>query len=156
MLAPLADYATLIIGQAVYGEAVTAGIAHGHEDASEVRRILVDHAVECTFAAATHEGHESGQGSQGLGRGEREAMSLYREHAAHAVLSDDRAFLRLLDEEKIPYLTPAVAVGMLAEQGVLTGERARRALADLRPLIREEQYWAARKDLESILQGGDA
>ncbi len=156
LLASLTVHVTLIVGEVVYSEAVTAGIARGHRDAFELEKTLAEHGAQLVSAAESHGGDGMPNGKELLGRGEAEALFLYKEHQAHAVLSDDRAFLRLLEDEKIPYLTPASACVMLAEQGAMTGNRALRALDDLRPLIREDQYWAARQDLEGLAQGGEA
>ncbi len=55
------------------------------------------------------------EGVAAFGKGERESLHLYHGEQADAVLSDDRVFLRLLEENAVPYLTPAGPVVRLFE-----------------------------------------
>ena len=53
----------------------------------------------------------------------------------------------IFSSNRIPYVTPAAVLVALCDWNVLTVEDATHALELLRPLIRAEQYHAARTDL---------
>jgi len=50
----------------------------------------------------------------------------------------------------VPFLAPAAVCYFLARQSGLSPSDAHQALERLRPLIRREQYEAARRDLETL------
>ena len=90
-----------------------------------------------------------------LGAGEKETLTAYVREQADAVLSDDRGFLKALEAQGFPYLTPAAAVVLLTRQAALSRQEALQALERLRPWIRKEQYGAARRDLEAREERGE-
>lgn len=144
VLAILVQHAEILIGPAVFREAVTEGKARGYADAVTLEQII-QHDVQ--QPAPQHLRTTQVIQRAALGAGEREALDLYMNEHADAILSDDRGFLTLLGAHQIPYLTPAAIVVALCDWGILTIQEATHALALLRPLIRAEQYDAALADL---------
>lgn len=145
VLAILVQHAEILIGPAVFREAVTEGKARGYADAVTLEQII-QHDVQ---QQPTPQHPRTAQiiQSTALGVGEREALDLYMNEHADAILSDDRGFLTLLGAHQIPYLTPAAVIVALCDWGILTSQDATHALTLLRPLIRTEQYHAALADL---------
>jgi hypothetical protein len=144
----LAQHATLLIGPEVFREAVTAGKARGYPDAATLEP-LVQPSVQPQFSPRPQDLAPFGP-LPPLGPGETEALALYVREQADAILSDDRGFLHVLAAHQIPFLTPAAAVVALCEWGLCTVRGATEALEALRPMIRVEQYRAARADLETL------
>jgi len=133
----LLGYVEIIVGPQVWREVVEDGMARGHEDAA----VVAGHASQMTLAPPDEVAVASLPESAGrLGAGEREAWALQVDRSAHAVVSDDRAFLSLLALAGVPFLTPAAVVVLLLELGVLSQENGRSALERLRPYVRQEQY----------------
>jgi hypothetical protein len=145
ILATFIQHADLLIGPAVFREAVTEGKARGYADAVTLEQII-QHNVQ-QQPSPRHPRVAQMIQSVTLGAGESEALDLYMSAHADAILSDDRGFLTLLLAYQIPYLTPAAVIVALCDWGILTIQDAMHALALLRPLIRAEQYHAALTDL---------
>ena len=145
VLATLAQHAEILIGPAVFREAVTEGKARGYADAVALEQII-QHDVQ-QQSSPRHPRAAQMVPSGTLGAGEREALDLYMSEQADAILSDDRGFLTLLFAHQIPYLTPAAVIVALCDWGILTIQDATHPLALLRPLIRAEQYHATLGDL---------
>jgi hypothetical protein len=148
ILAMLAEHAELLIGPAVWREAVTEGKARGYADAVILEQIIQPY-VQST-PPQRHPRVAQIVQSAHLGAGEREALDLYMCAHADAILSDDRGFLTLLLAHQIPSLTPAAVIVALCEWGILTIQDARSALGLLCSLIRVEQYHAALADLAAL------
>jgi hypothetical protein len=94
-----------------------------------------------------------------FGAGEREVLAVFYAVGADAVLTDDRAFLRLLAgaDPPVPALVPAAAIVALAEGERMTVDEARDALGKLKPSIRGDVHAAAIEDLETMqrTKGGE-
>lgn len=148
-LALLAQEVELVIGPIVLHEAVTVGKMRGYADAVALEQLLH------VYTVLPQPVREHPQATQLLppgilGEGEREALHLYYSTRADAILSDDRGFLTLLMAQHIPFLTPAAGLVILCRWDVLTIPDALETLERLRPLIRLEQYYAARADVMAV------
>lgn len=148
----LAQHVTLLIGPAVFREAVTEGKARGYPDAATLEP-LVQPYVRQQFSLRPQNLASFGP-LPALGPGETEALALYVREQADAILSDDRGFLHVLATHQIPFLTPAAVVVVLCEWDLFTVQGAKEALGVLRPMIRVEQYRAACADLEIMERRG--
>ena len=144
VLAILIQHAEILIGPTVFREAVTEGKARGYADAVTLEQII-QHDVQ--QPAPQHLRTTQVIQRAALGAGEREALDLYMNEHADAILSDDRGFLTLLGAHQIPYLTPAAVIVALCNWDIMTIQDATHALALLCPLIRAEQYHAALAEL---------
>ncbi len=146
ILETLAQHVELLISPQVYREAVEEGKVRGYKDALEIERILKRYGQRPPSRIKT----KAGTGMLSLGAGEREILRMFSRERADVVLSDDRAFLNVLEAQGIPYMTPSAALIFLAEHSMMKIHEAQQALERLRPLIRREQYEAAFKDLQDL------
>ena len=81
-------------------------------------------------------------------KGESEVMSLYLKGGYDAVASDDRRFLRKLEAEKIPYLTPASCIVYLYQNKRLRKMSVLDLLEALKTFISVDEYAIAKLYME--------
>jgi rRNA-processing protein FCF1 len=146
VLAIVSETYRCVIPQAVHDEAVTQGEARFHPDAEAIERIVLAPVEILDTPLRTEIVLEDAEVR--LGRRERALLSLFSKQHEDVIVSDDRYFLSLLTRHGIPFVTPATLIVLLVRPGVLQRERALRALARIRPLIREAVYEQATRNLE--------
>ncbi len=136
-----------LIPRAVYHETVERGKQAGYPDAvtigDSLQPSMVHPRVRHARAANLLEG------KHGLGRGEQDALHLFFSTRADGIVTDDAAFVSMLDQARIPYVSPALVLVQLTDQGLLEPRAALEGLERMRPSIRREVYLAVRHDLES-------
>lgn len=138
-----------LIPQVVYEETVERGRQGGYPDTEEIERLLRGRA--CVRPLREDEQAKAIlAGARSLGRGEREALHLFFNKEADAIITDDRAFLKVLERAKLPALPPALALVKLASSGGIQLKEAKSALERMRRLIRADVYQQARRDLEEL------
>jgi predicted nucleic acid-binding protein len=149
-----------LIPEAVYQESVTRGKEELYEDAFEIEE-TVETNVEVKQPGESQSFKETlKKGAHvSLGQGEKEALSLYFEQRAAAIVSDDRAFLNLLRQynketegKNVAFLTPANAIVALERKGAIYKEEAKEGLIKIKAIIRQSVYESAIEDLQN---GGD-
>lgn len=83
-----------------------------------------------------------------LGAGEREALHLFFEERADAIVSDDARFLPLLERAGVSYLPPALVLVQLARRKEISRDASLAHLERMKPLIKPGVYRRAKEDLE--------
>ena len=86
-------------------------------------------------------------------RGEDAAVALFRQGQYDAVASDDRRFVRRLQIQGVPYVTPGVQLYLLARDGHMPPRPARQALARLAPMVSAEETAVVKLKLEALDEG---
>jgi len=137
-----------LVPQAVYVETVERGIRAAYPDALAIREALQPQTVR----PMVHHPRATMllQQKRNLGRGEQEALHLFFRARAHAIISDDAAFVTVLEQAGIPYLPPALVLLELAHHQQLEPRAALEGLERMRALIRPEIYRMARSNLEAF------
>lgn len=125
-----------IISQQVYREAVVEGKKQLYQDAFEIEKFIKNKKI--TVIKITID-----ETIPGLGKGELSTLLLFKKLKAHAIISDDRKFLKLLDERQIAYIVPTEAIVGLASNKHLEKEKAIQALNKIKNLVRKENYESA-------------
>ena len=140
------------ITQAVYEETVERGKEEAYPDAEEIERIIQDrgHVRPPSREHPQAKGVLALAGAKSLGRGEQETLHLFFAEEADVIISDDRAFLAVLERAALPYLPPALALVELARRKGIGIEEALEALERMKRLIKAEVYQRAREDLEAL------
>ena len=82
-----------------------------------------------------------------LGRGELSTLYLYKKKNFDAIITDDRKFLSVLSEQKIPFILPSDVITRLVKKKKITVKKSLEALEKLRPLIREDLYKKTKKEI---------
>lgn len=149
LLALFLESFEVLVPEAVYEEAVTIGKLELYEDAFDLEEILKQGRVRILEVRLDPRVSELLTGVTALGRGERAALQLYHAENADAILSDDRVFLRFLNDNHVPYLTPAGVIARLVEIGHLAPEDGINGLERLKGSIRESVYRKVREELET-------
>ena len=137
-----------LVPRAVYAETVERGIRAAYPDALAIREVLQPEAVR----PMVHHPRATLllRQKRNLGRGEEEALHLFFRARAHAIISDDAAFVTVLDQAGVPYLPPALVLIELARHRHVEPRAALKALERMRPLIRSEIYRVTRSNLEAF------
>jgi hypothetical protein len=137
-----------LVPRAVYAETVERGVLGAYPDALVIRNTI---AASMVHPSRRHPKAASIlHGKPSLGRGEQESLSLFLTAGADAIVSDDAAFVALLDQARVPYLLPALVLVELAGRGRLPRGAALSALEKMRPWTRRDVYRLAREDLERV------
>ena len=140
-----------LIPQAVYEETVERGKVEAYPDAEGVERIIQGQGHIRKFRE-----HPQAKevlalaGARSLGRGEQEALHLFFVEEANAIITDDRASLKVLERAGLPALPPALVLVELARRGGIQLVEAENALERMKGLIRADVYQLAREDLGGL------
>jgi len=83
-----------------------------------------------------------------LGIGELSTLALFQKTNADAIISDDRKFISLLESKGIPFIIPIDIITILAIKKILSSKEALNALENIKLIVREDNYFKAKKLLE--------
>jgi len=147
VLGRLLSSVAILVPRTVYREAVEMGKREMYEDAFELERVLGEGRAEVVGEKEDERAGRLLEGTSSLGAGERAALHAYFAHEADAVLTDDRAFLNLLERAGIRTLVPAAAIVRLSDSGRLSRSEAIEALGRIEMLLRRGVYEAAMEGL---------
>ena len=138
VLEHLTLFAKCFVSKQVYDE-VLKGRDRMYEDAFEIERLSKKGNI--TLSTVEYEKIE------GLGAGECSTLVLFKKSKAHSILSDDRKFLSVLLELKIPFIIPTDIIAMLFIKRRISRIEAIGALDRIRQSVREESYISAIKTM---------
>jgi hypothetical protein len=143
LIEELADAFVIILTKEVYEEQVVVGLKKGYSDAKRVDTLVKSQKIEVIEVASTYDDHK-------LGKGERSVINCWLSVGADLVVSDDEAFLRVLDRISIPYTPVAGSILMLVRHGRLTKRDGIKYLNSLKYMIREEHLFYVKSKLEEL------
>lgn len=150
VLERLAKTWTCMIPQAVYEETVERGKRAAYPDAIRIEEILRACRVLCKRPSIHPHAKQILQSVHSLGRGEKEALHLFFQENANAIISDDARFLAVLERANVAYLPPALVLLQLVRRGEMSKAAAFAHLEKLQAFIAPEVYRRAREDLQKI------
>ena len=117
----------IFISEEVYQETVVAGKKGFHDDAQIIEQYIEEKKIIVKKNKTT-------KNIYGLGKGEASAFSLFEEIQADAIISDDRKFLAVLEQENIPFIVPTEVIVALAVKRRITKIEAAEALLKIKNL----------------------
>ena len=75
------------------------------------------------------------RGREELGLGEKTTLHLFFSLKANAIISDDKAFLKVLKDNNIPFIIPSEVIARFVEINAISKEEGLRYLNMLKPYI---------------------
>jgi len=138
------------VSSEVYEEVVTKGEVRLYEDAFTVEALVKKNLLEVRRAEESGRAKVVLSGKEELGLGEKTALNLFFSLEADAIISDDKAFLKVLKENNIPFIIPSEVIARFVKMKVISKEEGLRSLNMLKSYINEENYLAAKR----VIEGG--
>ena len=136
----------VLVTAEVYREQVTAGLKRNYPDAKKMEKLVSDGKV--TVVQSTEK--SSVYDSFGLGRGEKSVINYYLTNDVDLIISDDEAFLKILDNYAVPFTPVAGAILMCIIRGLMNKEQGLKYLELLTPMIRDENVFYIKRKIEGL------
>lgn len=134
ILAILCKQYTCIITPEVKRETVDAGKERLYQDAEKIEDMINKNMLQI------QQPHQEISVSRNLGRGELSVLQLSKEIKNTLVVTDDKTFIRELQQQQIPFLIPIDIIALLVHQKKIQKLEALNALENIRPFIDEKEY----------------
>jgi len=125
-----------MISEQVYAETVIEGKKNLHTDAFKIEQLVCEAAI---LVKKTRQAAEFPD----LGKGELSTLDLCKRENASAIISDDRRFLRLLEEQKIPFIIPTEFIAALVHAKYVPRKAGIEALQKIKEFVKDENYESA-------------
>lgn len=135
----------LILTSEVYAEQVTAGLKRNLAELME--KLVSDGKITVVKKGNRSDVYENSR----LGRGEKSVINHYRANDIDYIVSDDEAFLKVLDANDIPFIPVAGVILMCMQKGIITKHESFKYLEMLSPMIREEHMHYIKSKIEGSL-----
>ena len=133
------------ITKEVYDETVVKGMERFYDDAYQIDGLIKKGKIMVKNIENSKKATNILKGSS-LGRGETSSLHLYFSLNAEAIISDDRAFLCVLQQNNVAFITPADFIVRSFELRILSKDESLNALDMIEPYICN--YEKAKSDLE--------
>ena len=136
-----------LITEEVYNETIIRGMERAHDDAYEINELIkegklkVENAINNKLVENMFE-------NRTFGVGECSTLHLFHNSDAKVIVTDDRAFLNLLDKNNISYIIPTDLIVRLYELKVITKDESINSLDAIKIYVSGPNYDAARRNLE--------
>lgn len=143
LIGALAVAFVVVLTKEVYEEQVVVGLKKGYSDAQIVDTLVKSGKIEVKNVQRIYDDSR-------LGRGERSVIDYFLSVGADLIVSDDEAFLKVLDRLSIPYTPVAGSILMLVRHGRLTKEEGIKYLNSLKDMIKDEHLFYVKSRLEEL------
>ncbi len=135
------------ITEEVYDETVIRGMERAHDDAYEINELVKEGKLKVENIK-NNKLVESMFENRTFGAGECSTLHLFHNSDTKVIVTDDRAFLNLLDKNNIPYIIPTDLIVRLYELKVITKDESINSLDAIKIYVSGPNYDAARRNLE--------
>ncbi|MDO9518011.1 MAG: hypothetical protein Q7J10_08200 [Methanosarcinaceae archaeon] len=137
----------VILTNDVYDEHVIAGLSRNYEDAKIMKKLVTKGDV---FVADVTE-KPSAFDKLTLGRGEKSVINYYMgDNNIDLIVSDDEAFLKVLDRFSIPFTPVAGVILMCVTHELISKDKGFRYLESLKPMIKDEHMFYIKSKIEEL------
>lgn len=135
----------VILTDQVYKEQVTAGLKRKLPDAEMMEKLVLEGKITVSEVV-----EKSSVVNFRLGLGEKSVINYYLTSDVDLIVSDDGAFLRMLDIYEIPFTPVAGVILMCVINGLINKEKGIKYLELLKPMIREEHIFYIKSKIEGL------
>ncbi len=130
----------------VYEEHVVAGLKRNYDDAEKMEYLVSNGKItvtEVTEKSSVYENYK-------LGRGEKSVINCYLVNDIDLIVSDDEAFLKILDNYDVPFVPVAGTILMCVIKGLISKEKGLKYLEALKPMIKDEHIFYIKNKIEEL------
>ena len=145
ILEKVIEYFICSITKEVYDETVVKGMERFYDDAFQIDGLIKKGKIMVKNIENSEKATNILKGSS-LGRGETSSLHLYFNLNAEAIISDDRAFLSVLQQNNVAFITPADLIVRSFELRILSKDESLNALDMIEPYICNHEK--AKSDME--------
>ena len=131
----------------VYSEHVTAGLNRNYPDAIKMNKLVSSGKVIVVEVAKYPTVYDNFR----LGRGEKSVLNYFVANDIDLIISDDEAFLKVLDRFRIPFTPVAGAILMCVLHKPINKEKGLKYLESLKPMIKDEHMFYIKSKIEGLL-----
>ena len=146
-LQKLLEHFTCSITREVYEETALKGMERLYDDAFQIEKLVKNGRLNVEKAKNDKQAQQILKYS-GVGKGEASSLHLFFNTNAGAIISDDRAFLNLLEQNNIPFIIPADLIIRLVELKLISRDEAVDALNRIKTYVSKNSYNNAKANLE--------
>ena len=137
----------VILTKEVYDEHVTVGLKRNYPDAKKMEKLVLDEKVIVAEVGNASNIYDNSR----LGRGEKSVLNYFLVNDIDMIVSDDEAFLKILDQFGIPFTPVAGALLMCVIHGLISKEKGLRYLESLKSMIKDEHMFYIKSKIEGLL-----
>jgi len=135
----------VILTEHVYKEQVTAGLKRNLPDAKRMEKLVHEGKIKVSKLRG-----KSSVENFRLGAGEKSVLDYYLANDMDLIVSDDEAFLRMLDIYEIPFTPVAGVILMCVINELINKEKGIKYLELLKPMIKEEHMFYIKSKIEEL------
>lgn len=148
LLSLLARNYNCLISEQVFEEAIEKGKKYFYEDAFILEDYISQGIIKVVITKPNLRVKKLLEKAYSLGEGEKSTLHLFYAQDTLGIVSDDIAFLNLLDKYNVSYFTPANLISRLVELKKTSRQEGLTILEKLRPYIRNSIYRLVKKEME--------
>ncbi|MCX9013834.1 MAG: hypothetical protein OIN89_03410 [Candidatus Methanoperedens sp.] len=135
------------ITKEVYEETVIRGMERMYDDAFQIEELIKKGLLNIEKTKNNQQARRILKNTS-VGKGESSSLHLFLNANAMVIISNDRAFLNLLEQNNIPFIIPADLIVRLYELNMISKDEATDALFQIKPYVNKNSYNNAKANLE--------
>lgn len=136
----------VLLTHEVYDEHVTAGLNRNYPDAKKMEKLVSERKVVVAEIGKDPDVYDDFR----LGHGEKSVLNFFQANDADLIVSDDEAFLKVLDRFEIPFTPVAGVILMCVIHELISKEKGLEYLESLKPMIKDEHMFYIKSKIEGL------